>query len=459
MAVDPWLPIGASAGQAVVGRLLQSGPGWQIYADPRGGGRTLVFEPSLAALAIDAGLLADELLVDVAVGGKTFRGLSSGADYQLSRVDLMGSPNNLADALSFASAIRRTREALPAAPLAHGVFVEKQSMILPASGGSESDDETLLGRYLTGGIPISVRDRRRLATILTWLPSEKIDEICEAAGLVAANTDRLAGEAPGSLAKKTFKLPGRPDLERFFREHVIDIIDHAERYAALGIQFPSAVALYGPPGSGKTFAVDRLAEHLGWPRFEISSGTVGSPYIHETGRKIAEVFASAAGRAPSILVIDEMEAFLTDRGAGGTSGTHHVEEVAEFLRRIPEAVQEHVLVIGMTNRIDAIDPAILRRGRFDHIVEVGLANEAEVRALLDDLLAALPHGADVDTAILARSLARRPLSDVAYVLREAARLTVKSELAQINQGVLLEAIRQAPARDENEDVRPRIGFR
>src|SRR3546814_16081302 len=70
--------------------------------------------------------------------------------------------------------------------------------------------------------------------------------------------------------------------------------------------------------------------------------------------------------APSVLVIDEMEAFLADREMG--SGHHRVEEVAEFLRRIPEAVKNEVLIIAMTNRIDMIDPAITRRGRFDHAI-------------------------------------------------------------------------------------------
>jgi cell division protease FtsH len=116
--------------------------------------------------------------------------------------------------------------------------------------------------------------------------------------------------------------------------------------------------------------------------------------------------------APSVLVIDEMEAFLADREMG--SGHHRVEEVAEFLRRIPEAVKNDVLIIAMTNRIDMIDPAIQRRGRFDHVIKVDFASEVEVQALLDKLLSSLPKESDVDSKPLAKELAGRPLSDVFF---------------------------------------------
>jgi len=78
--------------------------------------------------------------------------------------------------------------------------------------------------------------------------------------------------------------------------------------------------LHGPPGCGKTFAVDRLVDFLGWPSFQIDASSVASPYIHETSKKVAEVFDKAIQNAPSVLVIDEMEAFLaTARWAAVTT--------------------------------------------------------------------------------------------------------------------------------------------
>jgi len=160
--------------------------------------------------------------------------------------------------------------------------------------------------------------------------------------------------------------------------------------------------------------------------------------------------------APSVLVIDEMEAFLADREMG--SGHHRVEEVAEFLRRIPEAAKSEVLIIAMTNRVDMIDPAILRRGRFDHVVKVDYANEVEVLTLLEKLLLTLPKEENVDPKPFARELAGRPLSDVAFVVREGARLAARSGLEKLDQNSLLTAMNSAPAREREGSAPRRIGF-
>jgi SpoVK/Ycf46/Vps4 family AAA+-type ATPase len=214
--------------------------------------------------------------------------------------------------------------------------------------------------------------------------------------------------------------------------------------------------LEGPPGCGKTFAVEQLVAFLGWPSFAIDAASIGSPYIHETSRKVGKLFRDAIAAAPSVVIVDEMEAFLATREAGLT-GQHRVEEVAEFLRRIPEAIAAGVLVIAMTNRLDMIDAALLRRGRFDHIVKVGYAGEDEVRALLVSMLAALPAADAIDVDRLARRLAGRPLSDAAFVVREGARLAARAGLAAIDNASLQAALSAAEARDPAL-VKSRIGF-
>jgi SpoVK/Ycf46/Vps4 family AAA+-type ATPase len=253
-------------------------------------------------------------------------------------------------------------------------------------------------------------------------------------------------------------LSGRPELEDFINEHIVDIIENKARYKALGIGFPSAVILHGPPGCGKTFAVERLVEYLDWPSFQIEASSVASPYIHETSKKVAELFESAIKAAPSVLVIDEMEAFLADRQMGAGSSHHRVEEVAEFLRRIPEAIQSEVLVIAMTNRIEMIDPAILRRGRFDHIVKVDRASREEVLELLESLVNKLPQDGDIDVASLASKLEGKPLSDVAYVVRESARMAARAGRDMLIQEDLENAASQSLERDEEEEPHRRIGF-
>ena len=277
-------------------------------------------------------------------------------------------------------------------------------------------------------------------------------------GMEAGATEGDSGKVRGGgFPGRAFSLPGRPALEAFFNEHVVDIIRNQDRYKALGVGFPSAIVLHGPPGCGKTFAVEQLVEHLGWPSFQIDASSVASPYIHETSRKVAEMFDKAMQNAPSVLVIDEMEAFLADRESGGGGSHHRVEEVAEFLRRIPEAAKNEVLIVAMTNRVEMIDPAIMRRGRFDHVIKVDFASEEEVRSLLDKLLSTLPRDESVDPAPLAKRLAGRPLSDVTFVVREGARLSARASRDKLGQEYLLEALDGTPSRTDAPSGR-RIGF-
>jgi len=214
--------------------------------------------------------------------------------------------------------------------------------------------------------------------------------------------------------------------------------------------------LHGPSGCGKTFAVERRVEFIGCASYSSDSNSVGSPYIHETSRKISEVFGKAIDGAPSVIVIDEMESFLSDRRSGSSSGLYHVEEVAEFLRRIPEAINNKVLIIAMTNMIEMIDPAILRRGRFDHIIEVGMPSREEVASLVDSLLSKLPRAEHLNMDKIFDALTGRALSDSAFVMREAARLAAKAGKTKLDQESIEAALNSLP-KDQEKKSR-RIGF-
>ena len=115
-----------------------------------------------------------------------------------------------------------------------------------------------------------------------------------------------------------------------------------------------------------------------------------------------------------------------------------------------------VLVVGMTNRIDMIDSAVRRRGHFDHILHVNYPDKPEVTTLLTSLLKPLPVAEDVDVDKLAALLAGRPLSDAAFVVREAARLAAKARLSALDQTRLMQALSAAPDRDGSK--KQRIGF-
>lgn len=482
MSIDSWLPIGFELPDgARCGRALHNETNWLIV-ETRGGGSAFIAKTDLVSKWVDSGLIEDEAFRTFSFGSENYREVSCGASQLLAPLANCRSPRDKNEALAFAMSMKATREIDPETPLQDALYIEPFSRLLPSYGiTSRTDDDVVLGYWLTGGARVSVKSFRRLSQMLTWMSAKHLRDVVQSAGFevteimplvesctdtsVAQPIEKLGSErtsdqeanAPAGSLPKPFALPGRPELEEFFNEHVIDIIRNQERYKALGVGFPSAVVLHGPPGCGKTFAVEQLVEYLGWPSFQIDASSVASPYIHETSKKVADMFDKAMQNAPSVLVIDEMEAFLADRESGGGGSHHRVEEVAEFLRRIPEAARNEVLIVAMTNRVEMIDSAIMRRGRFDHVIKVDYANADEVLALLDKLLATLPKDETVDPGPLAKKLAGRPLSDVSFVVREGARLAARAGEDKLGQRFLLAALDDTPSRTE-EGLGRRIGF-
>jgi cell division protease FtsH len=479
MVLETWLPIGFTFPDGAKARVtLFGGIGWQIL-ESKGGGRVLVVDDSIYKDWLNARLIDGGIFSTFQFGDLQLWSLSCGPSQMLCPVSEAKSPGNKAEALAFAIALKATRDIDAESALQDALYVEKITRLLPTySISSRTCDDVLLGYWLTGGASIPATSFRRLRQAMSWPDGSHLKDVIQAAGFevceltslerpssiqLGKNKESISGDKAengklwASDVDTIFELAGRPDLAAFFNEHIIDIVLNRCRYMALGIESPSAVILHGPPGTGKTFAVDRLIDFLGWPSFHIDASSVASPYIHETSKKISQVFENAMENAPSVLVIDEMEAFLADREMG--SGHHRVEEVAEFLRRIPEALKNEVLIIAMTNRLDMIDPAIQRRGRFDHVIKVDFANEIEVQSLLDKLLLSLPKEPDVNSKPLAHALAGRPISDVAFVVREGARLAARSGKERLDQTSLLEALRTAPAREqEGSNIKRRIGF-
>jgi len=484
MGKDLWLPKGYElADGSKIRSLLFSGDSWQIL-DTNGSDNILLALPKLAQRWFDNGFLDESLFGEITFGTSSFRVLSSHKKYLLVPVESGGPPESKVDAIAFSFALKESRKLSEDSSFHDAIYIEQYSRLLPTwTLTPRVEDEVVLGTWITGGVIISTESFRRLTNLTGWMSPEDLAEIIKAAGFsVPVDAGLLGKRKPKSQPQsdektaivdgavhpeqpqsqpdkdehKVFTLPGRPQLEEFFNEHVIDIIFNAEKYQALGIEFPSAIVLHGPPGCGKTFAVERLVEFIDWPSFSIDSNSVGSPYIHETSKKISKIFDKALDASPSVIIIDEMESFLSDRRAGGSSSLYHVEEVAEFLRRIPEAINNKVLVIAMTNLIELIDPAILRRGRFDHIIEVRMPTRDEVKSLLDSLLGNIPTADNIDISPLLEALTGKPLSDATFVVREAARLAAKAGKSEIDQDSITSALASLPKDTEKKDRH--IGF-
>lgn len=370
-------------------------------------------------------------------------------------------PDNLEEAESFCYAFNAFQEKWKQECYPNVLFIEKYDWMLPLLSG---DDETeapslLLGRWLTDGLPVDASSAERISHFCAWLTKEQIQQLLQAGGV----SQEKAQEKPAAdetdtagtiLEKESFVLPGREKLSDFFENQIVDFFRNKEAYERMGIHTLPAVLLYGPPGSGKTYAVSKLAEFLKLPHFEVNSETVASPYIHQTGKLISELFTKAIQVAPSILIIDEIEAYLGKREG---SSDHRIEEVDEFLRNIPKAIEKQVLIIGMTNHLDMIDPAVLRKGRFDQILEVEMPGKKEVRDALHHLLAKIPQSESLQMDVYAEKLTGHPLSDVAFLVREAARRTVRLGKEKIDDEVLSDVLQEICVKNEERNRRI-IGF-
>jgi adenylate kinase family enzyme len=235
-----------------------------------------------------------------------------------------------------------------------------------------------------------------------------------------------------------FKLPGRPDIEEFFKEHVIDYFYRYNEYKAMGIKPPNGILLHGPPGTGKTHTVKALADFLQWKIYDIDIGSVGSAYIHQTSKQLKEVFEKAANTPPSIVLMEEIDALAGSRS--DMMHDHKIEEIAQLLRLIETASHHGILVIATTNRFHSMDSAIVRRGRFDHIIEMGFPKKEEIASALKGMFKGKPISKNLnleDFSILFEGYA---MSDISWVVNESARLAVKNKKDRIDEECLNEGI-------------------
>lgn len=467
MADKRWLPVNyALYNGDKLRNLYVSGRDWQLYVTANAG-YAMAVSDGLYERWLDGDWIEPGIFEEAEPGCRVW---AARPEALISSVEYGPYPARREQAEAFAQTLRRSRDRAGRMGFGDALYIAQFSMLMPTfTDAAQVDDALLLGRWITGGINVSVADTTRVRRYAPWLTEGALNRILDLFGLTAdagasgiidalpapADGSKALARPAGRRAEGPFRLPGRPALERFFREEVIDIIDREAEYRRMGIDFPGPALLYGPPGCGKTYAIEQLTAYLGWPVYTITSGSIGSKYVHETSRRISEVFDQAIEAAPSVIVIDELEAFLSARENARSSGEVHMEEVAEFLRRIPDASKHRVLLFGMTNMPEAIDRAVLRRGRFDHQIEVGMPSRDEIRALLESLLAPLPTEAGLSLEDAVGRLAGAPISDVAFAVREAGRLTVRAGQSEITAEALKRACERATG---NRASKKTLGF-
>lgn len=207
------------------------------------------------------------------------------------------------------------------------------------------------------------------------------------------------------------------EVKQRLTESVIWPVTEPERFHTLGIDPPRGILLHGPPGTGKTYVVRAVAHEAGAAFFPVKGAELLDKYVGESERGVRDVFSRARTASPSIVFFDELDALAPVRGSSTTSVTDSV--VAAMLTEL-DGVSERgdVAVIGATNRIDLIDPALLRSGRFETHIELGLPGLEARRALLDITDVPFDDGVDLDR--LAELCDGLSFADMTGVLREAA---------------------------------------
>ncbi|MGC8558034.1 MAG: AAA family ATPase, partial [Nitrososphaeria archaeon] len=212
---------------------------------------------------------------------------------------------------------------------------------------------------------------------------------------------------------------GLKDQLQILREMVELPLKYPKLFKKVGIEPPRGVLLYGPPGCGKTLLAKALANETDASFYSINGPEIMSKYYGETEAKLREIFKEAKKNAPSIIFIDELDSIAPKRSEA--FGEAEVRVVAQLLT-LMDGLKDRgdVIVIGATNRVEDVDPALRRPGRFDRELEIGVPNEDGRLEILNIHIRGMPLESGVDLKKYARMTAGYSGADLAALCREAA---------------------------------------
>lgn len=224
-------------------------------------------------------------------------------------------------------------------------------------------------------------------------------------------------------------------------EEIVDFLKDPQKYTRLGARIPKGVLLVGPPGTGKTLLAKAVAGEAGVPFFSISGSDFVEMFVGVGASRVRDLFADAKAHAPCIIFIDEIDAVGRRRGTGMGGGHDEREQTLNQLLVEMDGfgVNEGIIVMAATNRVDILDPAILRAGRFDRKVTVGRPDVRGREAILKVHARNKPLAEDVDLESIARTTAGFTGADLENLLNEAAIVAAKSGREYIVQSDINQA--------------------
>lgn len=218
-------------------------------------------------------------------------------------------------------------------------------------------------------------------------------------------------------------------------EEIVDFLKEPKKYTDLGARIPKGVILVGPPGTGKTLLAKAVAGEAGVPFFSISGSDFVEMFVGVGASRVRDLFEDAKKNAPCIVFIDEIDAVARRRGTGMGGGHDEREQTLNQLLVEMDGfgVNEGIIVMAATNRVDILDPAILRPGRFDRKVGVGRPDIKGREEILKIHAASKPLGDDVDLKRIAQTTAGFTGADLENLLNEAAIYAAKGARRFIRQ--------------------------
>ena len=233
----------------------------------------------------------------------------------------------------------------------------------------------------------------------------------------------------------TFKNVAGLQEEKEELKEIVDFLKMPQKYTRVGARIPKGVLLEGPPGTGKTLLAKAVAGEAGVPFFSISGSDFVEMFVGVGASRVRDLFADAKRNHPCIVFIDEIDAVARRRGSGMGGGHDEREQTLNQLLVEMDGfgVNEGIIVMAATNRVDILDPAILRPGRFDRKIMVGRPDVRGREEILEVHAKNKPLAEDVDLKRVAQTTAGMTGADLENLLNEAAILAAKADRAYIVQ--------------------------
>jgi cell division protease FtsH len=267
------------------------------------------------------------------------------------------------------------------------------------------------------------------------------------------NFSQNSGNSPMNLGKSPARFDQNPDTGITFDdiagideakaefEEIVSFLKEPERYTLVGAKIPKGVLLVGPPGTGKTLLAKAIANEASVPFYSVAGSEFVEMFIGIGAARIRDLFKKASENTPCIVFIDEIDAVGRERGAGVGGGNDEREQTLNQLLTEMDGFKENkgVIVVGATNRVDILDAALLRPGRFDRQITVGLPDRLGRLGILKVHARNKPLNEDVSLVQLANRTPGFSGADLANLLNESAILATRYKKTSISKNEVNEA--------------------